>query len=366
MSVAEPPAQLCTQLQGRVPWPGCVDVMRGTLWRCQPGHKVGALFSGELAALRGGDVTAQPVDQQDPGVNTAGPAGTADAPLPPVSLQATRSGMTCQGRDSPELSGDALHAGRLWGSLPVRGRKEEGAGQGALWQPEPGLCPDAQNQETQRESAAGRRPQWRKKPEPPLGAEVCGGPGAGAAVPGERGPVGAHTSTAGLGSAQHGGTGEKGVSLPHPGNPLVLTAFGPAGVRSQPQASSCASHLSRPRSALDPGGRWLASSPQPCGCRRAPRLVWLRALRVCTASPPCPHGSSSSGAVGWHRCLRAPLLAPPPSLHCLPGWRSRADPSQALPCSPSRPACCPGQAVLCALPTLRKRLINSFTLRCDQ
>ncbi|KAJ1059055.1 hypothetical protein K5549_001549 [Capra hircus] len=29
-----------------------------------------------------------------------------------------------------------------------------------------------QNQETQLESEAGKRPQWRKKPEPPLGAEV--------------------------------------------------------------------------------------------------------------------------------------------------------------------------------------------------
>ncbi|KAI4536567.1 hypothetical protein MG293_012770 [Ovis ammon polii] len=51
-----------------------------------------------------------------------------------------------------------------------------------------GPASSRKNQETQRESAAGRRPQWRKKPEPPLGAEVCGGPGAGAAVPGERGP----------------------------------------------------------------------------------------------------------------------------------------------------------------------------------
>ena len=128
MPVAEPPAQLCPQLQGRVPWPGCVDVVRGALWRWQPGPKVGALFSGELAALRGSDVAAQPMDQQDPGVSTAGPAGTARAPLPPVSLQACHSGMTRQGRHSPERSGDALHAGRLWGSLRVRGWKEEGLG----------------------------------------------------------------------------------------------------------------------------------------------------------------------------------------------------------------------------------------------
>ena len=60
MPVAEPPAQLCTQLQGRVPWPGCVDVVRGALWRCQPGPKVGALFSGELAALRGEVIDISP------------------------------------------------------------------------------------------------------------------------------------------------------------------------------------------------------------------------------------------------------------------------------------------------------------------
>ena len=43
---------------------GHVDVVRGPLWRCQPSPMVGALFSGELAALRGGEVAAQPVDQQ--------------------------------------------------------------------------------------------------------------------------------------------------------------------------------------------------------------------------------------------------------------------------------------------------------------
>ena len=46
--------------------------------------------------------------------------------------------------------------------------------------------------------AAGRKPQWRKKPEALLGAEVSGGPGVGAAVLGERGPAGAHSFTAGL------------------------------------------------------------------------------------------------------------------------------------------------------------------------
>ena len=212
--VAEPPAQLCTQLWGRVPWPGRVDVVRGALWRCQPGPKVGALFSGELGALRVGEVTAQ-VDQQDPGVSTAGPTGTVCTPLAPVSLQASHSGMTHQGRDSPECSGDALHAGRPCGSLRVRGWKElglgsspeNGAGQGALQQPEPGLCPNAQNQETQRELEAGSKPQWRKTPEAPLGAEVSGGPAVWAALPGDRGPAGTHSSTAGLA----GGPGGQGT-----------------------------------------------------------------------------------------------------------------------------------------------------------
>ena len=128
MPVSEPPAQLCTQLLGRVQWPGPFVVVRGPLWRCQPSPMVGALFSGELAALRGGEVAAQPVDQQDPGVSTAGPTGTVRAPLALVSLQASFNGMTHQGRDSPEHSGDALHVGWPWGILWVRGRKEEGLG----------------------------------------------------------------------------------------------------------------------------------------------------------------------------------------------------------------------------------------------
>ena len=107
---------------------GHVNVVRGPLWRCQPSPMVGALFSGELAALRGGEVAAQPVDQQDPGVSTAGPTGTVRAPLALVSLQASLNRMTHQGRDSPKHSGDALHVGWPWGILWVRGRKEEGLG----------------------------------------------------------------------------------------------------------------------------------------------------------------------------------------------------------------------------------------------
>ncbi|XDB46388.1 hypothetical protein AB1E18_000002 [Capra hircus] len=63
------------------------------------------------------------------------------------------------------------------------------------------------NQETQRELAAGSKPQWRKKPEALLGAEVSGGPAVWAALPGERGPAGTHSSTAGLA----GGPGGQGT-----------------------------------------------------------------------------------------------------------------------------------------------------------
>ncbi|XP_069401187.1 ladinin-1 isoform X1 [Ovis canadensis] len=84
----------------------------------------------------------------------------------------SREGPASSRKENLQLSGVVTSRLNLWIS-----RTQESTQQGP------------QNQETQRESAAGRRPQWRKKPEPPLGAEVCGGPGAGAAVPGERGPV---------------------------------------------------------------------------------------------------------------------------------------------------------------------------------
>ena len=94
-------------------------------------------------------------------------------------------------------------------------------------------------------------------------------------------------------------------------------------------------------------GRMLASFlAAPLG-QVCPVPVWLRALRVCTEPRHPVHvgscSSSSSGSVRSHQCLRAPLPGwPPPSLCRLPGWRSHADPSQALPCSLSYPTCCPG------------------------
>lgn len=91
---------------------------------------------------------------------------------------------------------------------------------------------------------------------------------------------------AGLGSAQHGGTGENGASLPCPGNPLVLTALCPTGVRSQSQASSHAGCLSHPLSTLDPGGRWPASSP-PLWGRRALWLGWHLSRTPVGSGVPC-------------------------------------------------------------------------------
>ena len=68
-----------------------------------------------------------------------------------------------------------------------------------------------------------------EKARAPAGCRGESGPGAGVSVPGECVPAGAHSSTAGLSSAQHWGTGEKGASLPCSRNLLVLTALGPTG-----------------------------------------------------------------------------------------------------------------------------------------
>ena len=68
---------------------------------------------GELVALRGGDVAAQPLDQQDPGGSAAGPAEPGDAEgvgswqQAPVEEEA-RTPTGCQGvRSQPQAS--SLH-----------------------------------------------------------------------------------------------------------------------------------------------------------------------------------------------------------------------------------------------------------------
>ncbi|ELR53138.1 Ladinin-1, partial [Bos mutus] len=65
----------------------------------------------------------------------------------------SREGPASSRKENLQLSGVVTSRLNLWIS-----RTQESAQQGP--------------QETQRQSAAGRRPQWRKKPEPPLGAEV--------------------------------------------------------------------------------------------------------------------------------------------------------------------------------------------------
>ena len=65
---------------------------------------------------------------------------SAHEPLCPVSLQASRGRMTHQGRNSPEHSGDALQVGKPWGSLWVRGQKEEGLGSSPRKGQARGLC----------------------------------------------------------------------------------------------------------------------------------------------------------------------------------------------------------------------------------
>lgn len=61
---------------GRARRPGLDGCGQGTgPWRCPPDPDTEAVFSGELAALGGCDVQAQPVDQQDAGVRRWGPAG---------------------------------------------------------------------------------------------------------------------------------------------------------------------------------------------------------------------------------------------------------------------------------------------------
>ena len=97
-------------------------------------------------------------------------------------------------------------------------------------------------------------------------------------------------------------------------NPLVLTALGPAGVRSQSQASSRAGCLSRPLSTLDPGGCWPASSPPlwgrcaPCrsGCGRCASAQSLATLSTWAPALPPPPGPSGRTSVSVHLSQAGP------------------------------------------------------------
>lgn len=177
-------------------------------------------------------------------------------------------------------------------------------------------------------------------------------PGAGAAIPGGYGPAGAHSSTAGLGPAQRGGTGEKGVSLPRPMNPLVLTALGPAGVRSQSQASSRAGCLSHPLSTLDPGGCWPASSPPlwgrcaPClsCCGHCTSAQSLATLSTWTPALPPPPGPSGCTSVSVHLSQAGPHC---PCAACQAGGAMLTSPRPCLaplhtpPAVLANPSCAP-------------------------
>ncbi|XP_069429818.1 uncharacterized protein [Ovis canadensis] len=194
---------------------------------------------GQLAALRGGEVTAQPVDQQDPGVSTAGPTEPGDA-----------------------------------------------AGVGS-WQ------------------------------EAPVEEEA-------------RAPAGCR------------------------------------GVRSQSQASSRTGLLSCPLSTLDPRGCWPASSsPSGAGVPRALSICGhcvsaqnLATLSTWTPALPPPLGPSGHTSVSVHLSQAGPHH---PCATCQAGGAMLTPPRPCLaplhtpPAALAKPSYAP--------PTLRKELINSFTLK---
>ena len=104
-----------------------------------------------------------------------------------------------------------------------------------------------------------------------------------------------------------------------------------------------------------PGGPLGQVCPAPC-----PAAGTARLHAASPPCPPCPRGQPPPGPAG-HTGVSLHLSGwPPPSLCCLPGWRSRTDPSRALPHCPSRPTCCPGQAVLCPLPWARLVKLHGY------
>ncbi|XDB53105.1 hypothetical protein AB1E18_006628 [Capra hircus] len=328
---------------------------------------------GELAALRGGEVTAQPVDQQDPGVSTAGPTEPGDAVRTPSTEAEAKS--TSPTRALPTFSSSLQHSSRH--TISFRMSPRRGSSEAALTRSTSvrlparsvkiGLKLEQYLSAIQRsESVRYANPshteflvapmdvtskchlfekelvgQSRRSSLQPQGelAALRGGevtaqpvdqqdPGVSTAGPTEPGDA------AGVGSWQEAPVEEE-----------ARAPTGCRGVRSQSQASSRTGLLSCPLSTLDPRGCWPASSsPSGAGVPRALSVCGhcvsaqsLATLSTWTPALPPPLSIRS------HQCLRAPLPGwPPPSLCRLPGWRSHADPSQALPCSLSYPTCCPG------------------------
>lgn len=104
-----------------------------------------------------------------------------------------------------------------------------------------------------------------------------------------------------------------------------------------------------------PGGPLGQVCPAPC-----PAAGTARLHAASPPCPPCPRGQPPPGPAG-HTGVSLHLSGwPPPSLCCLPGWRSRTDPSRALPHCPSRSTCCPGQAVLCPLRWARLAKLHGY------
>lgn len=81
-----------------------------------------------------------------------------------------------------------------------------------------------------------------------------------------------------------------------------------------------------------PTALWAQACPTPCLAVGTARLHSLATLSTWTPALPSPPGPSGRTSVSVRLSQ-----APPPCLHCLPGWRSRADPSRALPRSPHAP-----------------------------
>ena len=98
MPVAEPPAQLFTQLRGRVLWPGRVDVGRGPSGDASPSPR------WELSPQENLQLSGVEKSQLNLWMSRAQESAQQGPQVLGISLQASR-GMTHQGRDSPKHSG---------------------------------------------------------------------------------------------------------------------------------------------------------------------------------------------------------------------------------------------------------------------
>ena len=128
MPVTEPPAQLCTQLQGRAPWLCRVDVVEGGPLEMPAQPQGGSSLLRRICSSQGWRSHSSTCGSAGPRSQHSRAHRYHVCPCGSISLQASHRGLTVQVKNSPECSGDALHAGWPWGSLWVRGQKEEGLG----------------------------------------------------------------------------------------------------------------------------------------------------------------------------------------------------------------------------------------------